>query len=252
MSKGTFWKLGSMVVLGAVAAIPSVTVTPVKEANAGDKPNIVGSYNIKGVGDDGSKYTGVGTISLIGGDMYHAKWVIGGNTFTGACFRDDDDLSCGWAVKEKDANVVAYLVKPEGLDGVWFEDNGQTKLGTEFLTPKGKMNVKTAAGKYDITTGKNPDGSKYSGSAVVKQLGSIGDEAYEFDWVIGGSAVKGIGVRNTDAGEDDVLSVGFADSGNSYGALQYDIGSNGKKLDGHWVQSINGKVSDGVEAMTKQ
>ncbi len=252
MSKGTFWKLGSMVVLGAVAAIPSVTVTPVKDAIAGDKVDIVGNYTIAGEGDDGSKYKGTGSIKLIGGDMYHAKWVLGGNTFTGACFRDDDDLSCGWAVKEKDANVVAYLVKPEGLDGVWFEDNGQTKLGNEFLTPKGKMNLKTAAGKYDISTGINPDKSKYSGSVVVKQLTEIGDSAYQFDWVIGGSPVKGIGVRNIDAGEDDVLSVGFADSGTSYGALQYDIHTNGKKLDGHWVQTIDGKITDGKETMTKQ
>jgi hypothetical protein len=247
MSK--IWKLGAVVGLGFVAAVPAITQMPEKEAKAGDKPNIEGNYTIAGKGDDGTSYTGTGTISLIGGMMYNAKWNIGDNTFKGVCFRDDDDLSCGWAIKDKDANVVAYLVKDDGLDGVWFESGG-TKLGNEYLTPNGKVK-KNLNGKYSISKGKNPDGSAYSGSAVVTNLSDVGDAVYQFDWVIGSAKIRGVGVRNVDAGEDDVLSVGFADTGKEYGALQYDISNNGKSLVGHWVQSINGTVSDGKETMTK-
>jgi precorrin-2 methylase len=38
----------------------------------------------------------------------------------------------------KDANVVDYLVKDDGLEGVWFEDGG-TKLGNEYLIPSSPM-----------------------------------------------------------------------------------------------------------------
>ena len=248
MSK--LFKLAAIVGVGVVAALPAITQLPEKTASAGDKSNIEGNFAIKGEGDDGEKYTGAGTISLIGGNMYNAKWTIGSNTFTGVCFRDDDDLSCGWATKAKDANVVAYLVKPDGLDGVWFETGG-TKLGTEYLKPKGSAK-KNLDGNYNISIGKNPDGSAYSGSVVVKQMADIGEAVYKFQWTIGGNKQDGIGVRNIDAGEDDVISVGFADSGKEFGALQYDISSNGKTLTGHWVQSIDGKVSDGKETMTKK
>jgi len=248
MSKGIL-KLGAIAILGFAAAIPAVKgESTVKIAEAADL-DISGSYTLAGAGDDGVKYTGTATVSKIGGSMYNAKWKIGDNTFTGVCFKDDDDLSCGWATKAKDANVVAYLVKDDGLDGVWFESGG-TKLGTEYLKPKGKAK-KNLDGNYNISIGKNPDGSTYSGNVVVKQMSDIGDAVYKFQWTIGSLKQEGIGVRNIDAGQDDVLSVGFADSGKEYGALQYNIIKGGKVLDGHWVQVINGATSDGHEKMTK-
>ena len=250
MSKGTMLKLGAIAMLGFAAAIPSMDgETVVKEAQASDGPEITGSFTLAGQGDDGVKYTGTATITKIGGAMYNGKWNIGENTFMGVCFKDDDDLSCGWATKAKDANVVAYLVKEDGLDGVWFESGG-TKLGTEYLKPKGKAK-KNLDGTYNIAIGKNPDGSAYSGTVVVKQMTAVGDSVYHFQWNIGTLTQEGIAVRNVDAGQDDVISAGFADSGKEYGALQYNIIKNGKVLDGHWVQVINGTTTDGKEKMTK-
>ena len=250
MSKGIL-KLGAIAVLGFAAAIPSVKgESTVKVAEASDGPEITGNYSLAGVGDDGVKYTGTANIKKIGGAMYKGVWSIGDNTFTGECFRDDDDLSCGWATKAKDANVVAYLVKDDGLDGVWFAD-GDTKLGTEYLIPTGKMK-KNLEGSYKITKGKGGDGTAYNGTVVVKNMTDIGDAVFKFTWTINGAKQEGIGVRNIDAGQDDVLSVGFADVGaKEYGALQYNIIKGGKVLDGHWVQVINGTTSDGKEKMTK-
>lgn len=246
-------KLGLLVALGFAAAVPGATVITERSANAADKPEITGSYKLAGAGADGLKYTGTAVISKIGGDMYNGKWTIGETTFSGICFRDDDDLSCGWSDKVKDAHdlgVVAYLVKDDGLDGVWFEAGG-TKLGNEFLSPK-KTNAATLAGTYTITKGKNPDGSAYSGSCTVKQMTAVSKDAYDFAWNIGGTPIHGVGIRNSDAGQDDVISVGFSDAGGSFGALQYNVVKGGKVLAGSWVQLIGAKLSNGTETATKQ
>jgi len=251
-------KLGGVVLVGAAAAIPTAAMTETP-ADAGGAADISGSYSIKGEGG-GTNYTGSATISHIGGSMYKGKWTIGDNTFFGVAFVDDDDVSCGWALKASDANVVAYLVKDDGLDGVWFEE-GDTALGIEYLKPaKGKM-AANLGGSYTIGSvgkdgqwvkkGKFPSGKEYTGTVAVKQLTNIAPNVYSLDWTIGGAPSKGVGVRNMDNGEDDIISVGFTDGGKEFGALQYNIQKNGKILDGEWVQSINGKVSAGTEKLTK-
>lgn len=251
-------KLGGVVLVGAAAAIPTAAMTE-SPADAGSGVDVSGSYSIKGEGG-GVAYTGSATISHIGGAMYKGKWIIGDNTFFGVVFEDDDDLSCGWALQQKDSNVVAYLVKPDGLDGVWFQE-GDTALGLEYLKPaKGKM-AANLGGTYTIGSmtkdgdwvkkGKFPDGSTYTGTVVVKQQASVGPNVFTFDWTIGGAPTKGVGVRNDDSGQDDVISVGFADKGAEFGALQYNVQKGGKILEGEWVQSISGKVSAGTEKLTK-
>jgi hypothetical protein len=250
MSKATILKLGAVAILGFAAAIPSATgPSVVSEATADSGIDLSGNYTLTGSGKDGSKYTGTASIKKIGGSMYDGKWVIGDNTFTGVGFLDGDTFSCGWSTHSKHTNVVAYLVKDDGLDGVWFE-NGGTKLGTEYLKPKGKAK-KNLEGLYTIATGKNPDGSTYSGTCNIKELVKVGDEVYRFDWTIGSAKQEGIGIRNVDAGESDVMSVGFADKGAEYGALQYHVGKKGKVLNGTWVQVIKGDVTEGKEKMTK-
>lgn len=235
--------------LGLVVTAASFPAMRELDAHAGTAPSIEGTFALQGKGDDGSKYNGTATITKIGGDMYTASWKIGANAFHGNCFRDDDDLSCGWALKPKDANVVAYLVQSDGLDGVWF-GAGNNKLGKEYLkatsTPKANL-----SGNYTIAKGENPDGSKYSGSVKLTQLTDLGEADYRFDWVIGGSKIQGLGVRNTDAGQDDVISVGFSSAGGDCGALQYNIDAKGTVLKGRWIQSIGGKIADGEEIASK-
>jgi hypothetical protein len=208
---------------------------------------ITGSYGISGQGDDGIKYTGVATITKIGGEMYSATWVIGSNTFEGVCFRDTTTLSCGWSAKQKDANVISYLIESNALDGVWFESGG-TKLGTEHLKPVAGKVKKDLAGDYTIAPGKNPDGSNYSGSAKVTPLPAVCAGCYALNWTIGSSSLSGVAVRAT--GAQPILAAGFPDSGTSFGALQYQI--NGKELTGTWIQSIKATVSAGTEVLKKR
>jgi len=256
-------KLGGVILVGAAAAFPAATVSEqAAEANGG--VNISGAYSIKGQGG-GTTYTGSATISKIGGSMYKGKWTIGDNTFLGVGFQDDDDFSCGWSLKDKDANVVAYLVKEDGLDGVWFEE-GDNAVGLEYLKPSGAMK-KNLNGTYTIghiekdgsfvKTGMTPPrddapAKPYKGTVVVKQRSDVGDGIYQFTWKWpDGGTEDGIGVRNVDSGQDDVLSVGFSDKGDEFGALQYNVQKGGKVLDGTWVQDIKGKVSAGTEKLTK-
>jgi len=211
-----------------------------------DKVGIEGSFKIKGRGEnDKNDYTGTAVISKIGGDMYNGTWKIGSNSFKGICFRDDDQLSCAWAVKTEGLGVVAYLVKDDGLDGVWFQTGG-SKLGKEYLKPTAKMNKKVH-GAFNIAKGENPDGSKYSGTVAVDL---VQDGVYTFKWVIGGTKIKGLGIRLT-GGDDDVIATAF-ETGGDYGALQYKISDNGKELTGAWAQSLSGKISKGAETLAKK
>jgi hypothetical protein len=253
-------KLSGVVLAGVAFALPAASVTEtVAEANGG--PDISGSYNISGEGG-GVKYTGTATISKLAGSMYKGKWVIGDNTFLGVGFQDDDDFSCGWSTKAKDANVVAYLVREDGLDGVWFGEE-DTALGLEYLKPVGKMK-KDLGGNYTIGSmkdgtwtakGKQPGGDMYTGSVVLKNRSEIGDGVYQFTWKFGATLEDGVGVRNVDSGQDDVISVGFADKADTFGALQYNVQKNGKVLTGTWVQTGSGgslkNLSTGTEKLTK-
>jgi hypothetical protein len=206
-----------------------------------DKPDITGNYKLNGSSPDGSKYTGVASITKIGGEMYNATWTIGTKVYKGIAFRDGDLLSCGWSDKAsgaRDLGVIAYLVKPDNsLDGVWFESGG-TVLGTEYLIGGSK----TLVGKYTVKTGVNPDKSKYTGTVAIELVNGV----YQLNWKLGTANIKGLGLRN-----GDVLSAAFSDNGGAYGVLQYRITDGGKTLTGTFAQS--GKnPSLGAETMTKK
>jgi hypothetical protein len=106
--------------------------------------------------------------------------------------------------------------------------------------------TKKVHGAFDISKGENPDGTKYKGSAVVDL---VQDGVYTFKWTIGGTKIKGLGIRLT-GGDDDVIATAF-DTGGDYGALQYKIAENGKELSGAWAQSLSGKIIKGSETLSK-
>ena len=188
-------------------------------------------------------------MALIGGDMFNATWSIGQKQWSGVAFRDGNVLSSAWSAKANDANVMAYLVTSSGLDGVWFEAGG-TKLGNEYLSPKGRALTATSlAGDYTIARGKNPDGSSYSGTAKITRNAGSAAEVYLIDWTLGTAHTAGVCLRSSVAGTADVLTCGFADSGTEFGALSYVVSGDGS-LAGRWVQSVAGKVATGAENAT--
>lgn len=227
-------------------------------AAPGQLPPIIGNYGLQGIGG-GGKYTGTADISKIGGEMYRAKWTIGSRIFSGVCFREGQALSCASCTSPQSPTVLSYLASAKGLDGVWFEGGG-TKLGKEILTPKGQrdatkevpgssgqMNPVTLAGQFDVR-GTNPDNSKYTGSASVRQLVAVSPSAYNFDWTVGTSVMHGTGVR--DATGSPIVAAQCSKRTESL-ALVYAIDVKGRILTGAWTQDMNGAVTAGTETMTK-
>ena len=226
---------------------------PSKKKLKGLKPSkgdvdIVGSWSVAGKTDAGKKYKGVSKISKIGGSMFKATWTIGGEKQEGIIFKDGNVLSCGWAPK-KDLGVVAYLVKPGMLDGVWFEEQ-HTTLGNEIL--KGPASKDTLSGFYTITKGETPgDKKKYSGTVNITIYKS---GVYGMTWKMGSQGMKGLGLRSNhfEGSDTDVLSAGFNDGGDA-GVLQYIIYGDGKSMKGHWAipPKGGGEPGWGMETMTK-
>jgi hypothetical protein len=212
--------------------------------------DVSGSWAVSGKNDAGTKYSGTATITKMGGEksaMYKASWKIGSEVQQGRCFLDGNVLSCGWAPKH-DVGVMAYLVKPGVLDGVWFEEQN-TKLGLELL--KGSTSG-DLSGTFIISKGEMPDSKKpYSGSVSIKRLSN---GVYTLTWKLGNGTFKGLGLRsNHFAGSDtDVLSAGFNDAGDG-GVLQYTIYEGGKTMHGHWAIPPKGGGTPGwgKEVMVK-
>lgn len=226
---------------------------PIKKKSKGLKPNkgdvdIVGTWSVAGKNDGGKKYKGTSKIAKIGGSMFKATWTIGGEKQEGIIFKDGNVLSCGWSPK-KDLGVVAYLVKPGMLDGVWFEEQ-HTTLGNEIL--KGPASKDTLSGLYTITKGETPgDKKKYSGSVNITIYKS---GVYGLSWKMGGQSMKGLGLRSNhfEGSDTDVLSAGFNDGGDA-GVMQYIIYGDGKTMKGHWALPPKGSGDPGwgTETMVK-
>lgn len=210
--------------------------------------DLTGSWTVAGKTQEGKKYSGISTISKIGGSMYKATWKIGGETQQGVAFKDGNVLSCGWSPKHK-AGVVAYLVKNGLLDGVWFEE-GNTSLGNELL--KGPANKDALSGLYTITKGEMPGTKKkYDGTVDISIYKS---GVYKMTWHSGTAVLKGYGLRSYHfpGSDTDVLSAGFDDDGDA-GVLQYVIYEGGTTMAGHWAIPAKGggEPGWGQETMVK-
>jgi len=230
--------------------LAAVAMLSLAGAASGQKPNITGKYQVKGVGGDGARYTGTASISLMGGEMYNVTWTLGTKGYVGVCFRDEPALSCSSCPAGPSRSiptVLSYVASATALDGVWIE-GGNTRIGKELLTPRGKADKRTFAGDY-VIKGSNPDGSAYTGTAGVTQLYAVSAYAYDFNWLIGTSRrLHGVGVRSQ---ARDVISAGFCEGGKENTALDYTIGRDGKTLTGAFVMSTNGRVSTGTESLTR-
>lgn len=217
----------------------------------GKSPTVVpvfvyeGSYRITGQGANGSAYTGTGTISRLGGNMYTYRVSVGSNVFTGAGILDRGGALCfGWAAKIKDASVAAYDVMPDGTwDGLWFQA-GDSTLGRELATPIG------ANGATRRLSGRFPNGGSYSGTLKVARLGSLSTEEFVTDnltWDINGGPSHGVAVSI-----GGLVAAGFADTGKEFGTELLVPSAKRDGFTGPWVQSINGFVSVGTETWIRQ
>lgn len=222
------------------------------DGSNGDKPPVEGplftyegSYRVTGQGADGSKYTGTGTITRLGGNMYSHRVTIGSNVFEGVNIVDRGGaLSFGWAAKLKDANVIVYDVLGNGTwDGVWFQ-SGDSTLGREIATPVG------TTGALRHLVGHYPGGAPYGGTMKVTRLGNLSTEEFVTDaltWTINGGPSQGLALSI-----GSLVAAGFADTGKEFGVVLLVPHVKRDGFTGPWVQSIHGTISVGTETWTKQ
>jgi hypothetical protein len=108
--------------------------------------------------------------------------------------------------------IAMYRVKGGTLEGVWRGDNGRKArlLGQEQLDgPEG------LEGRFDITIGRNGDGSPYSGHVEIKKSGAL----YLVDWFTPAPGYVGIGVL-----VNDILVVSYG-PGERLGIAAYCLGA---------------------------
>ena len=108
-------------------------------------------------------------------------------------------------------------------------------VGLAFALPASAATL-TLASRYDVS-GTNTDGSKYSGTATVDV---ISDATFTIVWSVGGSTIKGFGMRMNDA-----LAATYAINGEP-GLVIYKVEGDG--LDGLWA--IRGHNGNGTEHLT--
>ena len=98
---------------------------------AAQTPSIVGSYNVTGSHESGTKYTGKATIRQTG-QVYVVGWVLNdGSSYKGTGVLQGAHFAVTWTP----CGVSLYTVRASTLDGVW-AGCGNTKMGKEILTKR--------------------------------------------------------------------------------------------------------------------
>ncbi|WP_407569189.1 hypothetical protein [Deinococcus altitudinis] len=187
--------------------------------------SLSGSYAVTGTNPDGARYDTSLEVSR-SGETYRFVW--GGDTVgvgvvvgrqVAVAYGHEKAAACG---------VVAYAVSRNGdLDGLWATGSS---LGSEYAA--------SATGPYRVN-GRNPDGTRYSGTLGVYTVGP----AYSLEWLIGKSRYVGVGIR-----QDRLLGVAYG--ADSCGVVVYTVSDTGT-LEGDWtafdVLDGNGKQGAGTE-----
>lgn len=145
-------------------------------------PQLAGIYRAVGTNPDGSQYSGMTSIVAAGPD-YEVTWWIGKQIFHGAGHLAGRMLVVEWG----DAHPVIYPLGTGGvLAGEWADGTATETLERFAGAAAGPLSP--LAGTY-LASGKNPDGSRYSGRVTIRQDGG----AYHLAWQIGNTGYKGTG-----------------------------------------------------------
>jgi hypothetical protein len=192
----------------SVLAALALCCTPVCSGSLA--AGLSGSYSVSGTNPDGARYSTDLEVSRTG-ETYRFVWggASSGNTVgVGVALGAQVVVAYGAAA----CGVVAYKVGRNGdLDGLWATRG--SALGSEYAS---------GAGPY-VVAGRNPDGSRYSGTLKVYTVGP----AYSPEWLIGGSRYVGLGLRQA-----DVLGVTYGSD--SCGVAVYTVSEDGT-LNGDWT-----------------
>ena len=140
-----------------------------------------GIYRAAGVNPNGSRYRGMATVRRAGSD-YQLRWWIGRQIFSGSGHLAGRMLVVDWG---QTSPVVYGFGTGRRLDGEWADGSASEQLDLFAAAADGPVAV--PGGRYKVT-GRNPNGSSYSGSVLIANQGS----RLALEWKVG-SSYRGTG-----------------------------------------------------------
>jgi hypothetical protein len=191
------------------AAVEPATPQPdTKVASARQVPStppaLGGLYRVAGINPNGSRYAGMVAVTRSGTD-YAFDWWIGAQNLKGIGHFAGRMLVVEWG----EPHPVIYALDGNGsMSGEW-ADNSATETLSLYAPA---TDYPTVGGAYAVT-GKNEDGSTYSGTVRITGSGA----SYRVDWNVGGAKYRGKGVLKA-----DVLTVDWGRPAPAVYALQAD------------------------------
>ncbi len=158
---------------------------------------LTGVYRADGVNPGGSRYRGITAITVSEGRI-RFKWWIAKQVFNGTGEFAGKMLVVDWGEK----NPVIYALDRHGfLNGEWADGKASERLELFANAAPGASSL--AEGRY-AATGRNPDGSSYTGTATIAKTPSGN---YRFDWTVGSSQYHGEGEL-----KDGIVTVHWGDA----------------------------------------
>jgi len=178
----------------AVESKPRLSASRFYDSGKGT-PAATGVYRAAGTNPNGSRYRGIAAITPDGGRL-RVKWWIGKQAFTGAGEYAGRMLVVNWGAK----HPVVYSFAGDRLMGEWADGTATENLALFSRATDGP--VVRPQGRYRVR-GRNPNGSRYSGSAIVSDRG----DGFAIDWTVGGKRYSGTGTLT-----GNVLTVDWGDA----------------------------------------
>jgi Caspase domain len=185
-------------------------------------PAVTGVYRATGRNPNGSRYHGVAAITPRG-DSVRVRWWIGRDVFNGTGDYAGRMLAVNWGAK----HPVVYSFAGERLKGEWADGTATEDL--TLLSRATDATVVRPHGRYEVR-GRNPNGSRYSGSAHIDDRG----DRIAVEWRVASKSYRGTGTL-----DGNVLTVDWG----AANPVVYALASDGT-LRGLW----NG--GDGEEVLT--
>jgi hypothetical protein len=159
-------------------------------------PRLAGIYYVDGRNPNGSRYRGMLTLTPAR-DQYLFRWWIGRQVFSGEGQFAGKMLVVNWGDKHP---VVYTFGQRDNLDGEWADGSATEQLILYAKAADGP--APTPQGQYRVS-GKNPNGSRYTGSLSIASQGG----RYHLDWRVGSTAYRGSGTLDS-----NVLTVNWGSS----------------------------------------
>jgi hypothetical protein len=177
-------------------------------------PELTGVYRVSGTNPNGSRYRGMVSIALSGNE-YEFKWWIGQQVLNGKGRFFGRML----VVDGGETDPAIYTLRNDGrLKGQWAYGRAVETLDVFALAAPDA--VPRLSDRYQVS-GRNPNGSTYSGSVTIISEGS----RYRLNWNIGSTRDQGTGTLN-----DNLLTV----DGGSATPVVYAVSADGR-LRGLWA-----------------